>query len=110
MKMPHRQTETHCQRHAGGGTSETAAEETKESEGRPIAVTKAEFNHPKHAEAEIERVRVEFHDLKSAMGQIENAKRLTLPAISLSLSLSLSLSYLQSTNGSFARFGENQCS
>lgn len=56
MKMPHRQTETHCQRHAGGGTSETA-EETKESEGRPIAVTKAEFNHHKYAaEAEVERV------------------------------------------------------
>ena len=92
MKMPHRQTETHCQRHAGGqgragGSSETA-EETKESAGRPIAVTKAEFNHPKHAEAEIERVQVEFHDLKSAMGQIENAKRLTLPAFQVFLYLS----------------------
>ena len=46
MKMPDREREGHCQRHTGGGKGDKG--ET-ERDGRPMAVTKAEFNHPKHA-------------------------------------------------------------
>ena len=82
MKMPLRQTETHCQRHAGGGSQERGDKGEREramggqsQSQKPNLITRS---------MQKLRVQIEFHDLKSAMGQIENAKRLTLPAISLS--------------------------
>ena len=44
----------HHQRHTGGGRAEETKEGEGERDGRPITVTKAEFNHPKHAEAAVQ--------------------------------------------------------
>ena len=90
MKMPDRERERGIAKDTQEG-----ARETKERQGdrerweanRRLAVTKAEFNHPKHAaEWSGEEGSIEYHDLKSAIGQIENANRAhpTLPGISLS--------------------------
>ena len=89
MKMSDRERERHCQRHTGGGKGRQR-ERQREGEKRgqsqsqkPNLITQS----MQGGGVEERQGSIEFHDLKSAIGQIENAKRThsTLPSISLSV-------------------------